>query len=457
GLRETRDAAGLWTFEKYTDRPRLDPIQAFLFYPDGLEPVSPGTLDLPTSYCFEIDRNRAGTVFSRSEWDSEKAAFFAFVTRNVSANHTHYDMDTFLFSAFGENFGAHANIWGYSDEHHGVDFEHNIVIIDAGGMPAADRSNSAGDDGSTDGYLTGVGLGHFADYVRGDARLSYQDRSVPITTAAIRADRSAIFAKQGPNPWLVLADDIQKDGADHDYHWQWYTWKTAITGSGTLADPFVIDGDSADCAIAFLTPEAPEFDFHIEKSRESRRGLEMGLLRVNLRGVREKFLAVAAAWPNGSPRPRFKRGPEVSGYTRALSLVIEGEGYSDLVVWQPEEYIEGRGEEISCAGLATDGLMALVRTDVNGRVTGYLLGDGHKLDFAGQALARSNKSWSVSADGKRVFTTGARRARQDLPPLPAEGSCRVLEAGSEVWADGRRVEPFMEQGMLALIRPENAR
>ncbi|MFH1068512.1 MAG: hypothetical protein V1794_02720 [Candidatus Glassbacteria bacterium] len=454
GLRETRDAAGLWTFEKYTDRRRFDQIQAFLFYPDGLEPVSPGLLDLPTSYFFEIDRNRAGTVFSRSEWDSEKAAFFAFVTRYESANHTHYDMNTFLFSAFGENFGAHSNIWGYGHEYHGVDFEHNIVIIDEGGMPAADRNNSAGDDGSTDGYLTGLGLGHFADYVRGDARLSYQDRSVPTTTAAIRADRSAIFAKQGPNPYLVVADDIQKDGNQHDYHWQWYTWKTSVTGQGTLEDPLVIEGDSADCAIAFLVPEAPEIEFRIQENREGRRVLQMGLVRVNRRGVRERFVAVAAAWEKGGTRPRFSRGPAVNGNPEAVSLLVEGEGYTDLVLWQPEEYLESRGEEITCAGLATDGLMALVRTDNTGRVLGYLLGDGHRLEFHDQPLAQSNLSWSVSADGKRVFATGARRARQDLPPIPAEGTCRVLAAESEVWADGKRIGPFMVKGMMAIIRPE---
>jgi len=39
---ESRDAPALWTFDKYTDRNRLDPILAFLWYPDELKSVSPG-------------------------------------------------------------------------------------------------------------------------------------------------------------------------------------------------------------------------------------------------------------------------------------------------------------------------------------------------------------------------------------------------------------------------------
>ncbi|MFC1614927.1 hypothetical protein ACFL5K_06480, partial [Gemmatimonadota bacterium] len=444
GVRELGDRAGLYTWEKNTDRNRYNPLLAFLFYPDGLEPASPGELDLTTSYYFEIDRNRAGTLFSRSEWDSDQAAFFAFVTRYANANHTHYDMNTFLFSAFGENFGSHYNIYPYSHEHHGVDFEHNLVIIDEGGMPANDRQ-SAGDDGSLYGYLTGVGTGHFADYVRGDARLSYQDRSIPSTTAAIRADRCCLFAKQGPNPYLVVVDDIQKDGQEHDYHWQWYTWQKSVAGNGTLSDPFVIEGEAANCAIAFILPESPEYDFEIVTGGSSRRPVEMGLLRINRRGVRERFFAVAAAWKKGSEKPRLARGPAVHGNPDAVSLVVEGRGYSDLIVWQTEEYMGDRGEEISCAGLATDALMAMVRTDEAGRVAGYVMGDGRSLEFGGVSLASSAMPWSVSADGKRVFASGMRRARENLPALAAEGRCWLPAPQAQLYVDGEPVEAYVGQ------------
>jgi hypothetical protein len=450
GIRELGDKAGLWTFEKHTDRGRINPILIFLFYPDNLEPVSPGTLDLRTSFYFEIDPNRAGNVFSRSEWDSEQASWFVFVTRYASANHTHYDMNTFLFTAFGEQFATHANVFPYSSKDHGVDFEHNIVIIDEGGMPAQDRQ-SAGDDGSIRGYMTGVGVGHFADYVRGDARLSYADRSVRSSTPALRADRTALFVKQGPNPYVVVADDIQKDDREHDYHWQWYTQAQTLSGNGTFDEPFLIEGENARCRIAFLDPVAPEHDFRVVKGEHRRNPIELGLLRVNRRGVRVRYLAVGAAWRKGAREPLLRRGPEVEGNPQAASLVVEGENFRDLIIWQPEDPTDAGRPHISCGKLNTDALMAMVRTDQAGNVLGYVMGDGKTMQFGGKTLARSDRPFSVSADSKRSIATGSRQARQGLPPLPVAGAFWLPDATSEVWADGERVKPSIGPGRLAIL------
>jgi hypothetical protein len=453
GIREMGDEAGIWTFEKYTDRERINPILIFLYYPDNLEPVSPGTLDLRTSFYFEIDRNRAGNVFARSEWDNEQANWFAFVTRYATANHTHYDMDTFLFTAFGEQFATHANIFPYSSKDHGVDFEHNIVIIDEGGMPAQDRQ-SAGDDGSIRGYMTGVGLGHFADYVRGDAHLSYADRSVRSSTPALRAERSIIFAKQGSNPYVVVADDIQKDEGEHDYHWQWYTEARSAAGNGTFAEPFLIEGQNARCRIAFVEPATPEHDFRIMKGGNPRRPLELGLLRVNRRGVRVRYLAVGAAWHKDAREPVLRQGPEVQGTSGAESLIVEGENFRDLVIWQPEETADAGGQRLSCGELKTNALMAMVRTDRAGKVVGYVMGDGSSLEFGGKTLARSAQPFSVSADSKRSIATGPRRARQGLEPLPVVGAFWLPDTASEVWADGRRVKASAGPDGMVALKPE---
>jgi len=451
GIRELRDRAGLWSFQKFTDFERIDPIKLFLFYPDDLEPASPGTLDQPVSYYFEIDRNRAGNVFARSEWDSDKASWFEFTTRYASANHTHYDMNSFLFTAFGEPFATHANIYPYSHLDHGVDFEHNMVIIDQGGMPAADNPHSAGDDGSIRGLLTGVGLGHFADYVRGDARLSYADHSVRTSTPAERANRSALFVKQGAYPYVVVADDIQKDAAEHDYHWQWYTEAKSIGGDGTFKKPFLIEGRDARCAIAFLDPTAPEHEFRVVKSPETRRPFELGLLRVNRHGTRVRYVALAAAWRKNEPQPSLGRGPAVEGNPNAVSLVVEGGNYRDLIVWQPEEAADQPGQPVVAGQLKTDALMAVVRTDRAGNVIGYTMGEGRSLEFAGRRLTRSPRPFSVSADGKQVIATGPRHARQGLDPEAAAGSFWLPDAASEIWADGERVHPSIGRDRLVVL------
>lgn len=438
GIRELGDQAGLWTFVNFTDFERINPILIFLFWPDGLEPVSPGTLGLRTSAYFETDRHRAGTVFARSRWDDEEAAWFAFVTRYGEANHTHYDMNTFLFSAFGEAFATHANIFPYGHEHHGVDFEHNIVIIDGGGMPAADRRNSAGDDGSLWGFLTGLALGEFADYVRGDAHRSYKDRSVPASTPARRADRSILFAKQGPNPYVVIADDIQKDGNEHDYWWQWYTEALEITGTGIPGDPFRIEGKKARCLVALLEPEKPDFAFQGTKGGTRRHPIELGLLRVKRRGVRVRYLAAGVAFRKGAQEPRIREGPQISGPAGAASLVVEGDGFRDIVVWQPDEDRAGRGKPLTCGLLETDALMAMVRTDLGGRITGYVMGEGTRLAFGGRTLAEGPEAFSVSAGPQGVFVSGKRRALDAQPPLPARGTVWLPSASAAVWADEER-------------------
>lgn len=456
GIRELRDQAGLWTFLTYTDFDRINPLWVFLFFPDDLEPVSPGALRLPTSHYFELDPHRAGYVFSRSRWDDAEAAWFAFVTRYGEANHTHYDMNSFLFSAFGDAFATHANLYPYHHEHHGVDFEHNLVILDQGGMPAADRRTSAGDDGSILGLLTGLGLGEFGDYVRGDARLCYADRSIRGSTPALRADRSVLFLKQGPNPYLLLADDIQKDTDPHDYFWQWYTEARTISGAGSLTSPYQIEGRQGRCAIAFLDPDSPQHEFRVVRG-EGSRPLELGLLRVRRRAIRTRFVAVAAAWRKTTAAPRIRPGPKVGGLAHAVSVWVEGESFRDLAIWQPEEKPDAPGALLQAGPLRTDALMAVVRTDARGAVTGYILGEGTTLEYAGRTLVRAPRPLSASVGHGQAIVAGRRRARQALPPLPALGTLWLPAGVREVWADGRRLPVAVGRNRIVRVDEEFSR
>ncbi|MCZ2080577.1 MAG: hypothetical protein HUU41_00740 [Bryobacteraceae bacterium] len=447
GIRELSDQPGLWTFERYADRERTEPFLQFLYYPDGLDPVSPGTLDLPTSFYFEIDRNRAGYLFARNEWDNEQASWFAFTTRYANANHTHYDMNSFVFTAFGEEFAAHTNIFPYQHPHHGADLEHNIVIVDDGGMPAADRPNSAGDDGSLYGYMTGVGVGRFGDYMRGDAHRSYADRSIKTDTPAVRADRTMVFAKQGANPYIVIADEIQRDDKEHNYHWQWYTMAHELSGRGTLDEPYLIEGRNARCKIVFLEPQAPEHKFRIVKSEQRRHGVDLGLLRVTVRGVQARYIALAASWRKEAPEPAVRRGPEVKGAAGAASFVVEGADFRDVIVWQPGT----SGQPLTCGDVKTNGLMTVVRTASDGTVAGYILGDGASLRFADHTLVDAPRPLAVIADAKYLSAMGARRAHENLPPFAAAGTVWLPSPGAEVWADGTRVTPHKRNGGMAVI------
>jgi len=448
GIREMNDAAGLWTFEKYADRARTEAFLQFLYYPDALTPRSPGELKLRTSHYFEFDRNQAGYLFARNEWDNEQASWLAFSTRYENSNHTHYDMNSFVFTVFGEEFGAHTNIYGYSQPLHGADLEHNIVIIDEGGMPVADRPTSAGDDGSIYGYLTGVGTGEFGDYVRGDAHRSYADRSVKTDKPAKQADRVLGYIKEGRNPYIVVTDQIRKDDAPHDYHWQWYTMAQSIEGKGTVAEPFRLRGERAHCKLVFLTPEAPDFSFQIVKNEQRNRNDSWGLLRVKQRAEQAEFVMLAIAWADGEPEPAVSVGPAVKGATGGRSFLVstysgkDSQPVKDLVLWQPG----ATGKMLTCRSVVSNGLLTVVRRFDSAQPQGYLLGDGSQLRVGGRKLVDAPQACSVSAAEKAVVVTSARRPYEPLPPLTARGRFWLPAKQSDLWRDDVRLPASSRDG-----------
>jgi len=455
GIGEQRDKAGFYTFLKCTKRERLNPILAFIFYPLELKPIYAGKQDHRTSYSFEITPHSAGYLFSRSEWNNEEAAFFSYVTRDELANHQHYDMNSFLFSAFGEEFATHPNLYPCNDSLYGVDKENNLVIVDGGGMPSHDAIDGAGDDCSLNGYLTGVIVTcHFADYVPGDAAKSYKDRSLEESKPAVRADRYGAFVKQGPNPYLVMVDDIRKSRkVTHTYDWLWYSEAMKLAGGqSTLSDPLVISGGNTKCAVGFVTPKDPQYKFKVATGGHGNHLKKLGLTKVRQQGNRVNYFAVGAVWKNDKARPKFQKGSQPTGSEHAKSLVIKGKEFTDYVVCQPEEVHGEKGKKFSCGDIVTDGFLTVVRTNSNGKITGYLLDDSTELTYKDKILAESLQMWSISADAKRLFTKGKRLARASMPSLPPKGKAWLSDKDTEVWFDGKKViETKLASKRMAVI------
>jgi hypothetical protein len=455
GIRQMRDKAGLYTFLKWVDPKDINPMLAFIFYPQNLKLASAASQKLPTSYYFEITPNKAGYLYSRSEWGNKDAAYFAFVTRYEEANHQHYDMDSFLFSAFDENFATHSNIYPYRDSLHGVDWEHNLVIVDGGEMPSHDAIDGAGDDCSLYGYMTGVSTGHFADYVRGDAARSYKDRSLKGSKPALRAERYGAFVKQGPNPYVIMVDDIRKSKkGPHTYDWLWHTEALKLAGgSGSLKNPLIIPGKKAYCEVGFVTPRKPQHNFKIVHNHGGNTpDRKLGVIDVQQRGNRVQFFAIGAAWKKGRPKPTFRLGPKPTSSENAYSLIVKGQKFTDYILWQPEESKGKPGKYISSGNMATNAFLSVVRTDDTGKVTGYLMGDGTKLVFQGKVLVKSDRTWSVSADAEKLVATGKRRARRGLSPLPAKGQAWLPGKNTRIRTDGKAIKPRVTKNRMAVIR-----
>jgi len=426
GMGRSGDATGLWTWREYTDQRRLDPLITYLWYPLDLERVSPADADVPTSRYFEVTRNRAGYVFSRSRWGDPDAAFFAFVTRFEKSNHQHYDMNSFLLGAFGRLFATHRSLYPYGHVDHGVDFEHNLVIVDGGGWPAHDKSNSCGDDNSTDGFLVGLAMGNFADYVRGDAKWSYRDNTILNSNPAIRAERACLFVKDGATPYLLAIDDLQYSDDEHRYDWLWHAPDAEITGGGTLADPLVISAGAGSCAIHFIEPAEPVVTVKAVESASRRHRARLQRIAAAQRGIRVRYAVVATLQKDPTARPAIRRQPVQCENDSAAAVQIElPDGNVDHMAWQSEEDRIQAGSPLTAGQLQSDGLLAMVRLR-EGKIVGYVLGEGTYLRWGSKTLVQAEGSTCVVAgpDGVKVF--GRRRAREGLPPTEPANVRTVL-------------------------------
>jgi hypothetical protein len=447
GIGRTRDAAGLWTWRNYARTQSVDPVITYLWYPLDLQPASPADAKTPAAKYFEVTENRAGYFFSRTKWQDPDAAFFAFVTRYERSNHQHYDMNSFLLGAYGTLFATHEALFPYGHPNHGVDFEHNMVIVGQGGWPAHDSDGSCGDDNSTEGVLVGLATGPFADYVRGDAKWSYRDNSILIGDPAIRAERACLFVKAGQTPYMVALDDIQFSHDAQTYRWQWYAPSDVdIAGAGTTADPLVMTAERGSCALSFLGPDSPAVTVqqiqpvgrrgrraassqpasvpasqHAAASQRARPERSLQRIDAVQEGIRVRYAAVATLQLSPSNRPALAALPVTCENPSAAGVQIRlSDRSTDHLVWQSEEVYEQRGSALGSGQLQTDGLLAMVRVK-DGRVTGYVLGEGTYLKWGDKVLVDAGQSVCVTADADGVEVAGSRQARRELPAVEPVG------------------------------------
>ena len=423
GLGMTSDREGLWTWRKFAQTRSVDPLITYLWYPLNVAPRSPLEARVPTSKYFEVTPNRAGYVFGRSAWDDPQAAFFAFTTRFEMANHQHYDMNSILFGGYGTLFATHRLLYPYGHVHQGVDYEHNHVVIDGEAWPKNNLASCA-DDNSTDGFLVGLALGPAADYVRGDAKWSYRDNTVPLSDPCIRADRACLFVKDGPAPYLFTFDDIQFTNVAKDHDWLWHAPELPATGKGTVRDPLVIAAKNANCAIAFISPAEPAVTVKPAENLE-RRGASGTLLRIAARqnGIRVRYAALASVEKTAADRPAIQPAEaRCENASAGAATVRFPDGAVDYLAWQSEEEFVQKGSPLAAGPIETDGLLAWVRVK-DGKVAGYVLGEGTYLRYAGRVLAQADPATVLSRraakSGPESICVSAGRAPAPNPTPPS--------------------------------------
>ena len=139
------------------------------------------------------------------------------------AGHDQSDKGTFTYRAYGADLVIDS---GYGNDgdvlKSGSSYAHNVVLIDGEGQPMRYHNQSSG-------KVTGFEHSPVLDWIRIDARdawsIRYDGEWRPMPTTPVqRAERTFLVLRQadGVPPYLVVMDDIAKDGKERDYTWQWH-------------------------------------------------------------------------------------------------------------------------------------------------------------------------------------------------------------------------------------------
>ncbi len=208
-----------------------------------------------------------GLVYFRTGWGPEEIMFslecgpaYNPATGHYSVRNFHCDKNHFTLYAYGERFAIDTG------KKYGAPRNHNVILIDGQGQCCEYAP------WMTAGMIEEQVSGSFCDYVHGDATDAYnrmwivdghggaRDTTV-FNNPVLNADRMVTFVRgDGLPPYFVIADDINKDNAVHQYQWllhtksgNWFDWS---------GNPIVLHGSHNDMNIHVISPS----DFYTTQS-----------------------------------------------------------------------------------------------------------------------------------------------------------------------------------------------
>ncbi|MHB8901156.1 MAG: heparinase II/III domain-containing protein [Thermoguttaceae bacterium] len=296
---------------------------------DDVTPVDPAAAGVPAARHF---RGR-GLCIWRTGWTDRDVMFSIEAGPYYPVTHNQGDKGHFTLYGLGHRWAVDT---GYANEHEprgrGQTVGHSCILIDGKGQALSGAG--LGTNGSIVRYENNGRYG----YALADCTEAYNRNNKGQAGAGARqARRHALFVypRAGAPAYAVLADDIAKDDAAHDFTWQMiYAEKTAVTiegGRATLvpektagrevdAARLVVHVDSASGAVLTTDVFEPE-DYHGPAA--------FPRLRATVRAVEPRFLAVLLplAGEVEEPEVRF----ESAGEKRLLRVAWAG--HTDVFEW----------------------------------------------------------------------------------------------------------------------------
>ena len=255
-------AAWLWNHlagpEGVDQQLTADKVSTILWQEPSVVPEPP-SVHLPASQLW----HQRGLYYYRTGWADAGPTddvVFSFFSGKFRGGHAQEDQNSFTLYGYGGRWAI---------DHGGgpasrTSEAHAVVLIDGEGQ------HHTGGLIGTDGAITRNLIGGFADYIVGDASAAYTTHSEynnndwPFpgidwswgwkgANPVERADRNVVVVHGAPlPPYVVIIDDIHKDGAPHTYQWRMHT--DAANAVNAAASPVTITGDSASLDLHVVHP-----------------------------------------------------------------------------------------------------------------------------------------------------------------------------------------------------------
>ena len=275
---------------------------------------TPEEVGLPLSKRF----SRRGVVDTRSGWGAEDCLLSFTSGGNPDMGHGQYDANHFALYRGASALAGDSGYGGGQTEHH------NGVLFDGKGQQLK----------CTEGRIVAYEPGELATYACGRAGDLYHNKALQ------RFDRHVYFVHDKARPYAVIYDDLQADGAEHNYTWLLQGINATgfmISGEGMRFDlsgeyPVLWDDNSGwQMQVVLLAETKPTFTVDDCETKWSATAevVRPPRLKAEVTTAAEpRFLAFLHPCRPGTPQPKVTRAAD-------KALRVEWDDCVDLVAFGP--------------------------------------------------------------------------------------------------------------------------
>jgi hypothetical protein len=192
---------------------------AFIIFYEPCMPTTAPDKIMPAGVCFK----GRGLAVSRSGFGTNDIHLAVEAGPHV-AGHDQSDKGSFTLYGYGADLAIDS---GYGNDgdilKSGSSYAHNMVLVNGKGQPMNWHNQSSG-------HINGYHQSSLLDWIRVDAKDAWNIRlgrdleATPSPEPLEKATRSFMFVRKSDSnpPYLVVMDDICKDGNPADYTWLWH-------------------------------------------------------------------------------------------------------------------------------------------------------------------------------------------------------------------------------------------